>query len=141
MVDGQYLLLRSFPNPYQQSITTLDSLPFNKVKLNVTFRQVREWLPYNGYSTPEMVSPKTCQWSVPTVKRLWFGTNMDDKQRRLRAFLSCLNSGIRSYVIRLQLAKTVTLWRLFYYADCHSGRGILFLPCPQKTGMLQKIFL
>jgi len=31
---------------------------------------------------------------LPTVKRLWFGTNLEDKQRRLRAFLSCLNSDI-----------------------------------------------
>jgi len=54
--------------------------------------KVREWLPYNNYSTPELVEPKTCQWSVPTLKRLWFGTNYDDKQRRLRAFLSCMNS-------------------------------------------------
>ena len=54
---------------------------------------MREWLPYNNYASAELVSPKTCQWSVPTVKRLWFGTNIDDKQRRLRAFLSCLNSG------------------------------------------------
>ena len=23
-----------------------------------------------------------------------------------------------------------------FYADCHSGRGILFSPCPQKTGMV-----
>jgi len=56
--------------------------------------KVREWLPYNGYTSPDMISPKTCQWSVPTVKRLWFGTNLEDKQRRLRAFLSCLNSDI-----------------------------------------------
>ena len=55
--------------------------------------KVREWLPYNNYSTPELVEPKTCQWSVPTLKRLWFGTNLEDKQRRLRAFLSCMNSG------------------------------------------------
>ena len=25
-----------------------------------------------------------------------------------------------------------------FYTDCHSGRGILFLPCPQKAGVLQK---
>lgn len=56
--------------------------------------KIREWVPYNCYASPEMVSPKTCQWSVPTVKRLWFGTTIEDKQRRLRAFLSCLNSDI-----------------------------------------------
>jgi hypothetical protein len=56
--------------------------------------KVREWVPYNCYASPEMVSPKTCQWSVPTLKRLWFGTNLEDKQRRLRAFMSCLNSDI-----------------------------------------------
>ena len=28
----------------------------------------------------------------------------------------------------------------YFFADCHSGRGILFLPYPQKAGVLQKIF-
>ena len=64
----------------------------NNILKSLTVK-VREWLPYNNYTTPELVDPKTCQWSVPTLKRLWFGTNLEDKQRRLRAFLSCLNSG------------------------------------------------
>ena len=32
---------------------------------------------------------------------------------------------------------TLRKLNLTFYADCHSGRGILFSPCPQKTGMVQ----
>jgi hypothetical protein len=42
----------------------------------IDWLQVREWVPYNGYSAPELVGAKSCQWSVPTVKRLWFGTTI-----------------------------------------------------------------
>jgi len=74
----------------QDSIKKLELLEKNAPEIMQI--KVREWLPYNNYTSPELVEPKNCQWSVPTVKRLWFGTNFDDKQRRLRAFLSCLNS-------------------------------------------------
>jgi len=74
----------------QDSIKKLELLEKNAPEIMEI--KVREWLPYNNYTSPELVEPKNCQWSVPTVKRLWFGTNFDDKQRRLRAFLSCLNS-------------------------------------------------
>ena len=28
----------------------------------------------------------------------------------------------------------------FYYADCHSGRGILFYPCPKKPVIIRNLF-
>ncbi|KAJ9598878.1 hypothetical protein L9F63_026588 [Diploptera punctata] len=31
-------------------------------------------------------------WGVPTIQRLWFGSAIDDKRRRLRAFLTCMRS-------------------------------------------------
>jgi hypothetical protein len=52
---------------------------------------VREWVPYNGYSAPELVGAKSCQWSVPTVKRLWFGTTIGINRSTTRfVFLSTI---------------------------------------------------
>merc|ERR1719357_169208 len=53
---------------------------------------VREWLPYSRYQEPDPVSPLMLDWSVPTVQRLWFATGLEDKQRRLRAYLSCMGA-------------------------------------------------
>merc|ERR1719427_955080 len=53
---------------------------------------VREWVPYNRYQQAELVTPVSLAWPVPTVQRLWFGTGLEDKQRRLRAFLSVMSS-------------------------------------------------
>ena len=51
-----------------------------------------EWLPYNNYQQLEAVSPLPLSWPVPTVQRLWFGTGLEDKQKRLRSFLSVMSS-------------------------------------------------
>ena len=53
---------------------------------------VREWLPYNRYQQPHGVSPLPLSWPVPTIQRLWFGTGLEDKQKRLRSFLSVMSS-------------------------------------------------
>ena len=53
---------------------------------------IREWTPYNRYQEPDTVSPLPLSWSVPTVQRLWFGTTVEDKQKRLRAFLAVMSS-------------------------------------------------
>ena len=44
------------------------------------------------YSSPEAVSPLALDWPVPTVQRLWFGSGLEDKQRRLRAFLCVMGA-------------------------------------------------
>eukprot|EP00095_Tigriopus_kingsejongensis_P011331 maker-scaffold195_size270011-snap-gene-1.20 protein:Tk11331 transcript:maker-scaffold195_size270011-snap-gene-1.20-mRNA-1 annotation:"constitutive coactivator of ppar-gamma-like protein 1-like protein" len=54
--------------------------------------RVREWLPYNDYVIPAMAMAAELRWSVPTLQRLWFGANPEEKQRRLRAFFSCMRS-------------------------------------------------
>ncbi|KZS14381.1 Constitutive coactivator of PPAR-gamma protein 1 [Daphnia magna] len=56
--------------------------------------KIREWVwtAANPYRHPEIVVAAAVGWPVPTVHRLWFGTSMDDKKRRLRAFLSCLHA-------------------------------------------------
>ncbi|XP_048522814.1 constitutive coactivator of PPAR-gamma-like protein 1 isoform X2 [Dendroctonus ponderosae] len=55
---------------------------------------VKEWVysRSNPYQTPEQVKAELLPWAVPTLQRLWFGPAVDDKRRRMRAFLSCLNS-------------------------------------------------
>ncbi len=52
--------------------------------------RIREWLPYNNYDVPDVVEAKEIGWSVPTLQRLWFGSSVEDKQKRLRAFLTAM---------------------------------------------------
>lgn len=56
--------------------------------------KVREWVytKNNPYRTADVVDATPINWAVPTVQRLWFGSVVDDKKRRLRAFLSCMRS-------------------------------------------------
>lgn len=50
------------------------------------------WSRNNQYNKAEFVKAEPLGWAVPTIQRLWFGSTVDDKRRRLRAFLTCLNS-------------------------------------------------
>merc|ERR1712029_48696 len=51
---------------------------------------VREWHPYNSYEKPKCVEAQELRWAVPTVRRLWFGSTVEDKQKRLHAFMSIM---------------------------------------------------
>ncbi|XP_078677650.1 constitutive coactivator of PPAR-gamma-like protein 1 homolog isoform X6 [Branchiostoma floridae x Branchiostoma belcheri] len=53
---------------------------------------VKEWCVQKGRSIqkPELVEALPLDWKVPKVKQLWFGQEVEDKNRRLRAFLSCM---------------------------------------------------
>ncbi|XP_078595456.1 constitutive coactivator of PPAR-gamma-like protein 1 homolog isoform X28 [Branchiostoma floridae x Branchiostoma japonicum] len=53
---------------------------------------VKEWCVQKGRSIqkPELVEALPLDWKVPKVKQLWFGQEIEDKNRRLRAFLSCM---------------------------------------------------
>ncbi|KAL3267989.1 hypothetical protein HHI36_007123 [Cryptolaemus montrouzieri] len=55
---------------------------------------IKEWKysRTNPYRKAEEVKAEPLPWAVPTLQRLWFGPAMDDKRRRMRALLSCLNS-------------------------------------------------
>ncbi|XP_030761684.1 constitutive coactivator of PPAR-gamma-like protein 1 homolog isoform X2 [Sitophilus oryzae] len=55
---------------------------------------VKEWVysRSNPFQRPEEVKAEPLPWAVPTLQRLWFGPALDDKRRRMRAFLSCLSS-------------------------------------------------
>ncbi|KAF5284298.1 hypothetical protein FQA39_LY04591 [Lamprigera yunnana] len=66
-------------------------LPENDVAPDIV---VKEWVysRSNPYQNPELVKADPLPWAVPTLHRLWFGPGLDDKRRRMRALLSCLNS-------------------------------------------------
>lgn len=50
------------------------------------------WSPKNEYKTPDKVPAVQMNWAVPTVQRLWFGMAFEDKQRRMKAFLTVMRS-------------------------------------------------
>lgn len=50
------------------------------------------WSKTNPYKSPDHVHALQLGWGVPTVQRLWFGSVVDDKRRRMRALLTCLRS-------------------------------------------------
>ncbi|XP_046665450.1 constitutive coactivator of PPAR-gamma-like protein 1 isoform X2 [Homalodisca vitripennis] len=56
--------------------------------------RIREWIwtKSNQYQRADIVPAEQIGWGVPTIQRLWFGTTIDDKRRRLRAFLTCMRS-------------------------------------------------
>ncbi|KAK2493207.1 hypothetical protein MC885_019340, partial [Smutsia gigantea] len=56
---------------------------------------IKEWAAYKGKSpqTPELVEALAFrEWTCPNVKRLWLGKAVEDKNRRMRAFLACMRS-------------------------------------------------
>lgn len=56
--------------------------------------RIKEWIwsKTNQFQRPDIVKAEPIGWGVPTIQRLWFGTTIDDKRRRLRAFLTCMRS-------------------------------------------------
>ncbi|XP_033337606.1 constitutive coactivator of PPAR-gamma-like protein 1 homolog [Megalopta genalis] len=63
-------------------------------KIEVPDVIIKEWVwsKSNPYQVPELVKAEQIGWGVPTIQRLWFGTGIDDKRRRLRGFLTCMRS-------------------------------------------------
>eukprot|EP00062_Callorhinchus_milii_P017646 gi/632970255/ref/XP_007901547.1/ PREDICTED: constitutive coactivator of PPAR-gamma-like protein 1 [Callorhinchus milii] len=56
---------------------------------------VKEWAAYKGKSpqTPELVEALAFrEWTCPNLKKLWLGKAVEDKNRRMRAFLACVRS-------------------------------------------------
>uniref|UniRef100_A0A6J0TJX1 Constitutive coactivator of PPAR-gamma-like protein 2 isoform X1 n=1 Tax=Pogona vitticeps TaxID=103695 RepID=A0A6J0TJX1_9SAUR len=56
---------------------------------------IKEWSAYKGKSpqTPELVSALAFrEWTCPNIKKLWLGKAVEDKNRRMRAFLACMKS-------------------------------------------------
>ncbi|XP_043935224.1 constitutive coactivator of PPAR-gamma-like protein 2, partial [Protopterus annectens] len=56
---------------------------------------IKEWAAYKGKSpqSPELIPALTFrEWTCPNLKKLWLGKAVEDKNRRMRAFLACLKS-------------------------------------------------
>ncbi|XP_063071846.1 constitutive coactivator of PPAR-gamma-like protein 1 homolog isoform X2 [Engraulis encrasicolus] len=56
---------------------------------------IKEWAAYKGKSphTPELVEALSFrEWTCPNLKRLWLGKAVEDKNRRMRAYLACMRS-------------------------------------------------
>uniref|UniRef100_A0A8C6WM25 Family with sequence similarity 120A n=1 Tax=Neogobius melanostomus TaxID=47308 RepID=A0A8C6WM25_9GOBI len=56
---------------------------------------VKEWAAYKGKAphTPELVEALPFrEWTCPNLKKLWLGKAVEDKNRRMRAFLACMRS-------------------------------------------------
>ncbi|GAB0087490.1 constitutive coactivator of PPAR-gamma-like protein 1 homolog [Sergentomyia squamirostris] len=77
---------------------------------------ISEWLwsPQNEFKKPDLVKAQQVPWAVPTVQRLWFGMAYEDKQRRMKAFLSVMRSDSllmlnRSYVPQHMLVMACVL--------------------------------
>ncbi|KAL8608817.1 hypothetical protein ACOMHN_051422 [Nucella lapillus] len=55
---------------------------------------VKEWTVRRGATrlACEVTVAKPVEWKTPSIERLWLGKNAEDKTRRLRAFLTIMNS-------------------------------------------------
>lgn len=79
----------------QQNAQSLYNLFFLNFCLIVPSVILKEWSAYKGKSpqTPELVSALTFrEWTCPNLKKLWLGKAVEDKNRRMRAFLACMKS-------------------------------------------------
>lgn len=87
------------------------------------------WSPQNEFKKPEMVNAIQLPWAVPTIQRLWFGMAFEDKQRRMKAFLTVMRSDTplmlnRSYVPQHMLVMACVL----RYIVTSPDRNILTRP-------------
>ncbi|XP_013916806.1 PREDICTED: constitutive coactivator of PPAR-gamma-like protein 1 [Thamnophis sirtalis] len=74
-----------------------ERLAFRKNRFPPEFSPViiKEWAAYKGKSpqTPELVEALAFrEWTCPNLKKLWLGKAVEDKNRRMRAFLACMRS-------------------------------------------------
>lgn len=55
---------------------------------------IKEWCVHSNkdLKIPDTVKPRGLSWGVPSLKKLWFGTDSEDNANRLKAFLSCMKS-------------------------------------------------
>lgn len=99
--------LPSYIELYRPVRQTLYSVLFNLNKLKIIHENqnkdkgdksfevgVKEWVIRKGASGThcDIVMARPVDWKTPSIERLWLGQQADDKNRRLRAFLTCLKS-------------------------------------------------
>ncbi|XP_044580080.1 constitutive coactivator of PPAR-gamma-like protein 1 homolog isoform X2 [Cotesia glomerata] len=93
-------------------------------KIEVPDIVIKEWVwsKTNPYQTPELIKAEQIGWGVPTIQRLWFGTGIEDKRRRLRGFLTCMKSDTSlmlniSYVPQHLLVMACVLRYIMCFSD------------------------
>lgn len=103
-------------NMYHQKYLLSKKDAPSAVKNEMPEISVSEWIwsPQNQYKTPDTVKATLLPWAVPTIQRLWFGTVYEDKQRRMKAFLTVMRSDSplmlnRGYVPQHMLAMACVL--------------------------------
>lgn len=77
-------------------LTYISYLPLAGNKLIKPKVVLKEWVASRTGSAPrcDEVVAEPLDWLVPGLHRLWMGTMVEDKNRRLRAFLSCMNCDV-----------------------------------------------
>ncbi|XP_057319789.1 constitutive coactivator of PPAR-gamma-like protein 1 homolog isoform X2 [Microplitis mediator] len=93
-------------------------------KIEVPDIVIKEWIwsKTNPYQSPELIKAEQIGWGVPTIQRLWFGTGIEDKRRRLRGFLTCMKSDTSlmlniSYVPQHLLVMSCVLRYIMSFSD------------------------
>ncbi|XP_076469584.1 constitutive coactivator of PPAR-gamma-like protein 1 homolog [Babylonia areolata] len=103
--------LPSYTDLYRPVRQTIYSVLFNLNKLKIvhenTYKEkgetaparsfevsVKEYMPMkaNGRPVYKTVVARPVEWKVPSIERMWLGKNEEDKNRRLRAFLTIMHS-------------------------------------------------
>nr|KAG5700848.1 hypothetical protein BaRGS_024234 [Batillaria attramentaria] len=111
MEDDASRELPSYVDLYRPIRQTIYSVLFNLNKLKIvhenTYKEkgeappprsfevaVKEWVVRRGGMRPsyEVTVAKPVEWKTPSIERMWLGKNADDKNRRLRAFLTIMHS-------------------------------------------------
>ncbi|PSN37579.1 hypothetical protein C0J52_15967 [Blattella germanica] len=113
--------------PASNKLTSLPIIPpevMQAEKCDIPELRVKEWIwsKNNQYQTPDLVKAEQIGWGVPTIQRLWFGSAIDDKRRRLRAFLTCMRSDTplmlnRAYVPQHLLVMASVLRYIMSFTD------------------------
>lgn len=85
------------------------------------------------------VKVKPVPWPVPSVESLWLGVKPENKQRRMKAFLSCMRVGSNSFLasqgevpecyllICCVLRSVKRLIHNYCFEHAHPGLAIIFL--------------
>lgn len=114
----KYLCSKTLNQQQQQQTNNRDQSNNHRGSSNQTLPEVQisEWIwsPQNEYKKAELVNAIQLPWAVPTIQRLWFGMAFEDKQRRMKAFLTIMRSDTplmmnRSYVPQHMLVMACVL--------------------------------
>ena len=74
-------------------------LPVTKyVTDDITINVVEHYLGPLGADVDHEITVKPVSWPVPSVESLWLGVKPENKMRRMKAFMSCMEVGQNPYM-------------------------------------------